>query len=103
VDGTWTDDRPSDDAAGRALLGLGTAVAQAPWPDVRDRPLLFFGEAANFRSEHPRAVAYAVLGAGELLQALPDDAGARHLVSDAADSLPSPATDRARRLASGPI
>jgi hypothetical protein len=95
VDGTWTDDRPSDDSAGRALLGLGTAAARAPWPDVRDRALLLFGEAANFRSEHPRAVAYAALGAVELLQAVPDHAGARRLVSDAADSLPSPATDDA--------
>jgi hypothetical protein len=52
VDGAWTDDLPSDDAAGRALLGLGTAVARAPWTDVRDRALVLFGEAAEFRSEH---------------------------------------------------
>ena len=93
VDGNWTEDRPSDDSAGRALSGLGTAVARAPWRDVRDRALVLFGEAANFRSEHPRAVAYAALGAVELLQAVPDHAGARRLVSDAADSLPSPAAD----------
>jgi len=92
VDGTWTDDPHSDDAAGRALLGLGTAAARAPWPDLRDRALVLFGEAADFRSEHPRAVAYAALGAVELLQAVPTHAAARRLVSDAADSLPSPAT-----------
>jgi hypothetical protein len=57
TDSTWTDDRPSDDAAGRALLGLGTAAARAPWPDLRGRALVLFGEAADFRSEHPRAVA----------------------------------------------
>jgi hypothetical protein len=89
ADGTWADDRPSDDEAGRALLGLGTAAARAPWADLRNR---LFGEAANFRSEHPRAVAYAALGAVELLQAVPTHVGARRLVSDAADSLPSPAT-----------
>jgi hypothetical protein len=95
VDGTWTDDRPSDDAAGRALLGLGTAAALAPWPDLRAQALVLFGEAAGFRSEHPRAVAYAALGAVELLQAIPTHDGARRLVSDAADSLPSPATSDA--------
>ncbi len=92
VDGTWTDDRPSDDASGRALLGLGTAVALAPWTNLRDRALVLFGEAAELRSEHPRAVACAALGAVELLRVVPDHAGARRLVSDAADSLPGPAT-----------
>jgi hypothetical protein len=92
VDRTWTDDAPSDDASGRALLGLGTAAARAPWPDLRARALVLFGEAADFRSEHPRAVAYAALGAVELLQAIPTHDPARRLVSDAADSLPSPAT-----------
>jgi hypothetical protein len=72
VDGTWTDDRPSDNAAGRALLGLGTAVARAPWTNLRDRALVLFGEAVDFRSEHPRAVAYAALGSVELLQAVPN-------------------------------
>ncbi|MGD0984234.1 MAG: glycosyltransferase [Acidimicrobiales bacterium] len=92
VDGAWTNDRPSDDSAGRALLGLGTAVARAPWTNLRDRALVLFGEAADFRSEHPRAVAYAALGAVELLQAVPNHAGARGLVSDAADSMPGPGT-----------
>jgi len=95
VDGTWTEDRPSDDSAGRALLGLGMAAARAPWPDLRDRALVLFGEAANFRSEHPRAVAYAALGAVELLRAVPNHAGARRLVSDAGDSLPGPGTSDA--------
>jgi hypothetical protein len=45
---------PSDDATGRALLGLGTAAAAAaPWPDLRDRALMPLGEAADFRFEHP--------------------------------------------------
>src|ERR1039458_5395003 len=56
TDSTWTDDRPSDDAAGRALLGLGTAAARAPWPDLRGRALVLFGERKSTRSEHPRAV-----------------------------------------------
>ena len=87
-DGDWTEDAPSDDAIGRALLGLGTAAAWAPWPDVRARALALFEQAATFRSEHSRATAYAALGAVELLRAEPTHARARRLVSDAADQLP---------------
>lgn len=35
ADGRWSDDPPSDDAAGRALLGPGAAVPAARWPEVR--------------------------------------------------------------------
>lgn len=45
-------------------------------------------------SSVPNTLAHwpTLLGAVELLQAVPDHAGARRLVSDAADSLPAPAT-----------
>lgn len=86
ADGAWTNDPTSDDANGRALLGLGTAAAHAVWPDVRERALALFDEAADFRSEYPRAVAYATLGAAELLQAAPAEAAAHRLVSDALGS-----------------
>lgn len=95
ADRRWTDDPPSDDAAGRAVLGLGTAAAQAPWPSVRLGALELFDEAARFRSGHLRALGYAVLGAAEVLRVLPDHAGARRLVADAADALPHPAGDAA--------
>jgi len=94
-DGTWTDDPPSDDAAGRALLGLGTAAAWAPWPDVRTRALVLFNGASDFRSEYPRATAYAALGATELLLSEPAHVRALHLVSDAADRLPEMAMGHA--------
>ncbi len=82
-DGTWTEDHPSDDATGRALLGLGAAVAWAPWPGLRERALALFDEASGFRSEHVRAVAYATLGAVELVRAEPANAGARRLIHEA--------------------
>ena len=87
-DGSWTEDALSDDAVGRALLGLGTAAAWSPWADVRARALALFEQAATFRSEHPRATAYAALGAVELLRAEPTHERARRLVGDAADQLP---------------
>lgn len=82
-DGTWTEDAPSDDATGRALFGLGTTVAWAPWPELRRRSLALFDRAADFRSEHLRATAYAVLGAAEVLRVEPAHAGARALVKQA--------------------
>jgi hypothetical protein len=87
VAGDWTNDPPSDDANGRALLGLGTAAACAPWPAVRERALALFDEAAGFRSEHPRAIAYATLGAVEVLKVAPAEPAAYRLVSDALGGL----------------
>ena len=79
-DGTWTDDAPSDDATGRALFGLGTAAARAPWPQVRRRALELFDEACTMRSSHPRAVAYAALGAAEVEHVEPAHHGAATLL-----------------------
>ncbi len=85
ADRRFTADPPSDDGVGRALLGLGTAAAWAPWLPVRVGALELFGEAAGFRSPHPRATSYAVLGGVELLRAVPRHAGAERLVDDASD------------------
>jgi len=89
----WTDDPPSDDAAGRALLGLGTAAARAPWPEIRAEALDLFGLAAAFRSGHPRAMGYAMLGAAEVARAHHEHVGARRLIADALDLLSHPAGD----------
>jgi len=92
-DAHWTDDPLSDDAAGRALLGLGTAAAIAPWPEVRTGALALFDAAVGFRSAHPRAMAYAGLGAVAVLGVIADHDGARRLVGDAAHLLPGAALD----------
>ncbi len=92
ADRRFTSDPLSDDAVGRALLGLGTAAAWAPWPPVRAGALELFGEAAGFRSAYPRATSYAVLGAVELLRANPRHAGAEGLIDEVFDlSRPSAA------------
>lgn len=87
----WTDDPGSEDASGRALLGLGTAAARAPWEDVRLGALDLFGKSCRIRPRHPRAAAYAVLGAAALLEALPEHPGARQLLVEEAGILPRPA------------
>ena len=94
VDGVWTGDVGSDDASGRAVFGLGTAAVRAPWPEVRDQARTLFDTAVSFRSTHPRALGYAVLGAVDVLDVFVDHGGARQLVADTADLLPTPADDR---------
>jgi hypothetical protein len=91
--GRWTGEPSSDDATGRALLGLGTAAATAPWPDVRDPARLLFDRCAGFRSPYPRATAYAALGALAVLAVAPHCVPARMLADDAAVSLPGPVNE----------
>lgn len=86
-DGQWTDDPSSDDATGRALLGLGTAAAWAPWPRVREGAQRLFDESCDLRSTYPRALAYAALGAAEVLGRTPTHRGAARLLDRANDIL----------------
>jgi hypothetical protein len=84
VDGSWSDDPAVEDWWGRALWGLGVAAAHAPTQAMRARALLGFRTAARARSPHPRAMAFAALGAGELLiNRSGDELSARRLLRDA--------------------
>lgn len=85
--GGWSAES-SDDATGRALLGLGAAAARAPWTAVRARAAELFATACRFDSPHVRAMAYAALGAAELLAAVPGQAEAARLLERAASRLP---------------
>lgn len=85
--GAWTGDTPSDDAIGRALQGLGIAVAHAPWSDVSDGALRLFEGASTWRSPHLRSVAHGALGAAAVLEAIPDHRGARDLIEYSAELL----------------
>lgn len=83
VDGSWTDEPAREDWWGRALWGLGVAAAQAPTHAMRARALLGFRRAARVRSPHPRAMAFAALGAGELLLNRTEEISAEQLLRDA--------------------
>lgn len=93
--GAWSDVPAVGDWWGRAVWGLGVAAVHAPTPAMRGRALLAFRTAARRRSRHLRAMAYAALGAGELLRARPDELAARHLLLDAVVALGGVATDPA--------
>ncbi len=83
VDGKWRDEAALGDWWGRALWGLGVAAATAQTPGMRARALGGFRIAAQCRSPHLRSMAFAALGAAELLRRRPAEMPARLLLADA--------------------
>jgi hypothetical protein len=89
-DRRWSDEAGVGDWWGRALWGLGTAAARSPATWIRDEALAAFALGAARRSPHPRAMAFAGLGAAEVLRGHPGNAAAAALLSDAATAVGSP-------------
>jgi hypothetical protein len=81
----WTD-RPSlEDCWGRAVWALGTAAARLPaGSDAAGQALAHFETSAHRRSPWLHAMAFAALGAAEVLARYPDHAQARQLLAEAA-------------------
>jgi hypothetical protein len=71
-DGTWSHGIGSDDSQGRAIWALGSIAGHGPTPWMKDIALAMFDAHRDFRSPSPRANAFAVLGAGEVLMSHPD-------------------------------
>jgi hypothetical protein len=90
---TWTDQPGLGDWWGRALWGLGTAAARSPLRWIRQEALLAFTQGAARRSTDPRAMAFAALGAAELLRADPGNEPAAELLADAAIAIGTPGPD----------
>jgi hypothetical protein len=78
-----------EDCWGRALWGLGTAVARSP--HLRADALEAFDRGARLHSPHRRAMAFAALGAAEVLAVLPDHREARALLTATAIVIGRPA------------
>lgn len=91
MSGAWTDQPGSGDWWGRALWALGTTAAHATTTAVRERALTAFSRAASARSLDLRAMAFAAVGAAEVLDKRPTDRHARALLHDAAAAIPVPA------------
>ena len=83
-DRRWRDGPGLGDWWGRALWGLGTAAARCSAPWVREEAMAAFRLGASRRSPAPRAMAFAGLGAAEVLRARPGDPDAGALLADAA-------------------
>jgi hypothetical protein len=91
--GHWHGRRNVDDCWGRSLWGFGTAVARAPHDWLRQDALIRFERGAKRRSPWPRAMAFAALGADEVLVARPGHRAALALLADAVDSIGHRGTD----------
>jgi hypothetical protein len=78
----WQDEPAALDCWGRALWGLGTAAARGQTADLRGEAMTRFTLGARARSRWPRAMAFAALGAAEVLDTAPGHAGARALLAD---------------------
>jgi hypothetical protein len=88
--GRWTDEPALEDCWGRCLWGLGTAAAHSDVSLVRRLAVIQFERAAAVRSPSPRAMAFAALGAAELLTVEPGHQVARRLITDYADAVAQP-------------
>ncbi|PXX68679.1 hypothetical protein DFR70_102363 [Nocardia tenerifensis] len=88
TDRSWQDEPSVEDHWGRALWALGTAAARRP--ELTEKALAHFDIAARQRSQYPRAMAFAALGAAEVMRADPGNRTALALVSDAAERIGPP-------------
>jgi hypothetical protein len=81
LDRQWEDEPDIADCWGRALWGLGTAAARAPDDEMRRVASERFTRSAHWRCKFRRSMAFAALGAAEVLTASPDDPSARALLA----------------------
>ena len=91
--GGWSGDFGVEDCWGRAMWAFGTAMRSAPQEWLRDSAQVSFDRGVELRSPWPRAMAFAALGAAEVLAVRPQHAGARRLLSDTVDAIGRPDSD----------
>jgi hypothetical protein len=86
-DGSWSDDVGSGDSQGRAIWALGTAAHRGPASWMRWEALELFERHSGFDSSSLRATSFAMLGAGEILEASGETAAARLLLERGSELL----------------
>jgi hypothetical protein len=88
--GSWVDEPALEDTWGRCIWSLGTAAAHSNVAWARQWAIIQFERGAQERSVWPRAMAFAALGAAELLSFDPTHHAARALLTDYAAAVPAP-------------
>lgn len=88
--GRWEDEPSVGDTWGRCIWGLGTAAAHSDVGLIRRLAVIQFERAAKVRSTGTRSMAFAALGAAELLSVDPGHLLARELLTDYADAATTP-------------
>jgi hypothetical protein len=91
----WTDQPGLGDWWGRALWGLGTAAARSPVPWIRHEALFAFNRGASCGATAPRSMAFAALGAAEVLRADPGNGLAAGLLLNAGAVIGKPGSNPA--------
>jgi hypothetical protein len=89
VKGNWSDEATLGDWWGRAVGALGFTVAYAPQRSTRVRAMRAFLRATQQRPTDVRAMAFAALGAADVLSVRPTSRAARRLLADALGVLPT--------------
>lgn len=89
----WKGEGSFGDCWGRALWGFGAVVAGTASDAARSRAMSAFETSARGRSPYLRSMAFAGLGAAQVLLAHPGHLMARRLLQDAADTVGAPGAD----------
>jgi hypothetical protein len=93
--GRWEGRYGVEDCWGRSLWAYGTAARRAPEEWMRSSARSYFTHGAQQRSPHRRAMAFAALGAAEVLAVDPRDIRARQILVAAVDLIGAPTGDEA--------
>ncbi|UCD51456.1 MAG: glycosyltransferase [Phycisphaerales bacterium] len=87
-DRSWWENEPAHDAFGRVLWALGTLMAHAPSPAYLSIAKDSFDRAVNqIQKQHPRGMAYAVLGMCDYLRQFPGASDIKRELDLAANGL----------------
>ncbi len=86
-DGSWTGQPSNEDCWGRAVWALGTVVASSSAVSLHGQAHRLLERAALVRSPWPRSMAWAAMGAIEVLRSEPADRNAHQLLLAAVDVL----------------
>jgi hypothetical protein len=89
-DRRWRDQPGTQDGWGRSVWALGTAAARGPTAGIREDAFARFERGAGVSSPGPHAMAFAALGAAEILDRWHDHSGALALLGRANDVIGAP-------------
>jgi len=95
ADGRWHGRHAVDDSWGRSIWAFGTAARRAPHAWMRDAATASFERGADQRTHWPRSMAFAAMGAADVLAVHPGHAAASRLLADAVDTIGRPDADPA--------
>jgi hypothetical protein len=94
-DRRWRGQAEARDAWGRSLWALGTAAARGPTAGIREQARARFDASAVVGSPYPHSMAFAALGAAEILDRWPRDTGALSLLAIVGTVIGEPPADAA--------